>query len=113
MIYTSYFANHRKFQHLTKVSISRFPPKWFSADIKAFELAPSAELLKDYKDGNVSDSEYEIRYFNETLSKLNPLEIYQRYDGSVFLCFEKSSDFCHRQIVANWLKESGFQVEEI
>lgn len=50
MILTSYFANHRKFPKDRKtVSISRFSPKWFEPDEKDLDLAPSKELLLDYK----------------------------------------------------------------
>ena len=28
------------------------------------------------------------------------------------VCYEKSSDFCHRHLVSKWLKENGYNVEE-
>lgn len=112
MIYTSYFANQRKLAHLKKVSISRFPPKWFQADEYALELAPSKELLNEYKNGNVSDEEYDEIYKQETLSKLNPEDIFHKYDGAVLLCYEKTGDFCHRNIVSQWLQENGFEAGE-
>jgi len=109
MILTSYFANYRKFPiGRKKVSISRFPPKWFEADIQASELAPSSTLLMDYKNGKVTDEEYEVIYRRETLSKLDPAVIYAKYKDAVFLCYESDSDFCHRQIVTDWLREHGY-----
>jgi uncharacterized protein (DUF488 family) len=31
----------------------------------------------------------------------------------IFLCYEKSGDFCHRHILADWLEENmGVRVEE-
>ena len=114
MILTSYFANWRNFPgNRKKISISRITPKWFKADIEAKELAPSSKLLKEYKEGNVSDEEYEERYFNETLSKLDPLSIYKKYKDGIFLCYESSEDFCHRQLVSKWLKENNLEAQEL
>jgi uncharacterized protein YeaO (DUF488 family) len=114
MIQTSYFANFRNFpENKKKISISRFTPKWFKEDYNALELAPSAELLKDYKDGLVDDAEYDKRYKKETLDKLDPKEIAKKYKDSIFLCYETDKEFCHRQLVANWLRENGENVEEV
>jgi len=114
MILTSYFANHRNFpKEKKKVSISRITPDWFDADYNALELAPSKQLLFDYKNGGVSEEEYIRRYKEETLSKLNPFEIAKKYNNSIFLCYEKTGDFCHRNIVAEWLEENNLIVEEV
>ena len=114
MILTSYFANWRKFPgNRKKISISRITPKWFKSDIEAKELAPSSKLLKEYKEGIVSEEEYERRYFEETLSKLDPVSIYNKYKDGIFLCYESSEDFCHRQLVSKWLKEKKLKIKEL
>ena len=114
MIQTSYFANWRNFpDNKRKISISRFTPKWFEEDYNALELAPSKELLLETKAGNVTDEEYTKRYKEETLSKLNPGVIAKKYKDSIFLCYESSDDFCHRQLVADWLRENEIPVEEV
>jgi uncharacterized protein (DUF488 family) len=28
------------------------------------------------------------------------------------VCYEKPTDFCHRHLVADWLKEHGYECEE-
>lgn len=113
MLHTSYFANHRKFpENYKKISVSRFTPKWFKADHNALELAPSAELLLKYKNNEINDEEYTLIY-NEQLSKLNPEEIVKKYENSIFLCYEKDGDFCHRALIRNWLKNNGFEIEEL
>ena len=33
-------------------------------------------------------------------------------DDIALICYEKPSDFCHRHLVADWLIERGFDVEE-
>jgi len=114
MILTSYFANWRKFPGNRKtISISRITPSWFKPDIEAKELAPSLKLLNDYKKGVVSDREYEEIYYKETLSKLDPFEIYDKYKDGVFLCYESSEDFCHRQLVSKWLSQNSLPVKEL
>ena len=113
MIFTSYFANVKNIKNKQLISISRFSPKWLPNILEAKELAPSAKLLEDYKNELVSDEMYTKRYYEETLSKLNKEEIYKKYKNSVFLCYESSDDFCHRQIVAEWLRTENFKIEEI
>jgi len=114
MIQTSYFANWRNFpEGKKKISISRFTPKWFKEDYNALELAPSADLLRKYKDGLVDDSQYEEIYKKETLDKLDPKEIAKKYKNAIFLCYESDNEFCHRQLVANWLIKNNIPVEEV
>ena len=33
-------------------------------------------------------------------------------DEFALICYEKPSDFCHRHLVSEWLKERGFDIEE-
>jgi len=114
MIKTSYFANHRKFPKGVKtVSISRIPPKWATFDTQELRLAPSKQLLYDYKYNNLSWADYRKRYWKETLSKLDPVDFSRKYEGCILLCFEKPEDHCHRDIVRDWLKWSGIESEEL
>lgn len=114
MIFTSYFANSKNFPKFRKtVSTSRFPPKWFKPDIQANELAPSIALLNGYKEGKINDSQYKEIYLKENLSVLDPKVIAEKYKDGIFLCFEKKEDFCHRQIISEWLNEAGFPTQEL
>lgn len=114
-LYTSYYANRQIPQHIKLVAISQFPPAWFPKDkyTHALELAPTAKLLMDHKNGLITNEQYIERYKKETLSKLNPIDVYNKYKGSALLCFEKPEDFCHREIVADWLKEAGYKINEL
>lgn len=113
-VITSYFANSKKFpKNRHAVSISRFTPKWFEADEEFKNLAPSIKLLNDYKNGRVTEEDYERIYREETLSKLDPSDIAKRFKNSILLCYEKEGDFCHRQIVSNWLNENGYKAHEL
>lgn len=113
MIHTSYFANHRSFEDKKTVSIARFTPHWIKVDSIALELAPSVDLLMQLKHNVINIEEYAEKYKNEVLFKLNPAIIFEKYRNTVFLCFEKKGEFCHRQLVAEWLKENGFNIQEL
>jgi len=105
MIQTSYFAKYKKSDG---ISIARGTPKWFHGD-QFPDLFPSWKLIK----GNFSKKEYTRIYYEEVLSKLRPSGIAALLDGKTLLCWEKSGDFCHRRIVAEWLyNELGIIVKE-
>jgi|DEB19_MinimDraft_2_1074335.scaffolds.fasta_scaffold00139_15 uncharacterized protein YeaO (DUF488 family) len=110
-IYTSYFAKHGRLPAgVVGVSISRFPPH--SLEVASIvSLAPSADLLMGYKYKLVNQEEYTIMY-NEQLKELDPQEVLREIEratggkDAALLCYEKSSDFCHRHLVAKWLNEN-------
>ena len=107
-IYTSYFANWRKFpEGAYTLGVTRHPPK--GVDNWVF-VSPSDELLRDYKAGRISEHIYSRRYMKElsyqnregTIAFLRDLE--HKYGNVVLCCYEKKGDFCHRQLLAEWLK---------
>jgi len=106
MIYTSYYANYRNFPLFRKqISISLYPPKGFKGE-HYLPLAPTKSILEEYKNSKQDKKAQEIytkRFQEEVLSKLDPKKIAKELDNSILLCFEKTGDFCHRHIVANWL----------
>lgn len=95
------------------ISISRWPPDDFKGPSFP-DLAPSAELLFDYKKGIVDDVEYTRRFMSQ-LSTLDPRNIVDRIPPrSILLCYEGSRRFCHRHIVAEWIeRNTGVIVREI
>ena len=111
MIYTSHFGS-RKWQIYDAVSIARYTPKWFTGKT-ASKLYPPGDILDDYKNHRISEEEYAIRYRKDVLSKLNPNKVYTILDDKVLLCYEKSGEFCHRYLVADWLREYGYEVREL
>lgn len=93
------------------ISIARVVPFWKGDRYR--ELMPSAELIRDYKDGLINEEQYTIRYKQEVLSKLDPKLVGLLLEGRILLCYEKTGSFCHRHIVAEWLREAGFEVKEL
>lgn len=110
-VYTSYFGKIKQAIH--PVSISRYPPKWY-AGWTFPSLAPSAQLLSDYKAGRVNEAEYttifqaQIRHQHVVKEVVSNLSRFANDDGIITLmCYEKPEDFCHRYLVAKWLEEDS------
>ena len=117
MIYTSYFSS-KKYNRDQGISISRWNKFWQGDSYS--DLFPSESLLKWWKSlpeelqtQNYYQQLYFTYYKQETLDKLDPHKVAADLDGKVLLCYEKSSDFCHRHIVAAWLRHYGYNCEEL
>lgn len=119
MIYTSYFAKLKQIRAagIVPVSIARYTPRWAGQIKRMPELAPSENILTEYK--QTGDAErYTARYKAEILGNQNPvvvgLILQAISDGKdvALLCYEKSGDFCHRHLMAEWLRENGVACEE-
>ena len=117
MIYTGYFAKEKYYpKRLKRYCITRFRPKWLSPDIKTIEgLAPTKNILLDYKEGVLSEAEYIKRYTESILSKIDEedtAKLAEQLQNSILLCYEKPEDFCHRHIIADWLNRNGYECKE-
>lgn len=69
------------------------------------ELAPSAEILTDYKKKTIKWDEYERR-FRELMQERKAETGVERVnmDKACLLCSEPKADKCHRRLVAEYLK---------
>jgi len=108
---TSYFGKSK--DNPNAVSIACFKPHWFKGR-QYSKLAPTVGILERYKyTGDAK--QYVIEYKKYILDKLDPQEVYDELGkDSILLCFEKSGQFCHRNLVANWFKEKlGIEVKEL
>lgn len=116
-IYTSYFAMMRNLpENIVPIAICAKPPSWYEGLIYR-KLAPSYDILMQYKrQPNVEL--YTQRFVTEIINKLDfhkvVKELKQLSNGKdiVLLCFEKPSDFCHRQIVSEYMNKCGYNVSE-
>ena len=118
-MFTSYFAKVPQIEY--PLSIARINPDWY--DNPSYpKLAPSKELLFDFKYGaNKGDMEFYttefMRYldtleFKESIQELSGIYGPDALDRLALICYEKPSDFCHRHIVANWLRQHGADIYE-
>ena len=106
-LYTSYYSNMEwKNRDLFPIGISIGTPIDFQG-AKYLKLAPSAELLQHWK--KFHDEKVYNNVFGHYLMTLNPNEIISeltqisKVKDIVLLCYKKET-FCHRQIMARWLK---------
>lgn len=113
-VYTSYYAKYKTVKNMgiTPIITSVGYPKFLGAGKEWYKpLAPTREMLK------MKESEYKIEYA-KILSKLNPRrvlgELWELAGRKPFAicCYEKPGEFCHRHLVADWLKKVGFSIEE-
>jgi uncharacterized protein YeaO (DUF488 family) len=128
-ITTSYFAVCKKSKG-TNISIARFvhPRIASNIDERMPAFAPSPELLKDYKDGKATWTQYVLRYSAEQAQhyKEKPEDFHillQRAEKEtlVLICYEKyeglDKTLCHRLLLVDMLKEiaqnKGYEVEFI
>lgn len=112
MIYTSNyenFGNATCYYKTCSISGDRGKRANFKGNSYS-KLAPRKSFWKVWHDniGKISEAEnnkyYIEEYFIQVLSKLDPEKIYNELDYSILLCYETHEEFCHRQIVAEWLE---------
>lgn len=105
-VYTSYYARAcRIIPDYRLISISIGIPNNFNGEIMR-ELNPPEWLLYSYKNGNITEDEYSKIFYEQVLSKLNPVDIYNKCKRKVLLCYCGKDSFCHRKIVLEWLKNN-------
>lgn len=118
MIYTGYYAKLKQYINagLTPVSIAGRAPEFYTgAQYKS--LAPTYNIFKSWKNGDITNEQYVERFKSEVLDKLDK-DGFKRMVNSfdtdiILLCYEKSGDFCHRHIVADWIRNDvGLEVQE-
>lgn len=107
---TSNYKKHAKDPRAVSIA-GRAPDNYKGRQYK--KLAPKIWFFKKYKkDGN--EKYYIKHYYKEVLDALNPYEVYQDLgEDAILLCWEPPGKFCHRHIVAEWLRDKiGIIIEE-
>jgi len=91
------------------VAISRGIPRGWQGR-RCQELAPPRDLIKI-----MEPEKFIPLYRAQVLDRLDPMQVIREMGGDNFimLCFEPPGEFCHRRVVAAWLrKHIGVLVEE-
>lgn len=122
MIYTSYFAKIKELEknNIIPISICGKAPNWYKG-LQYKKLAPKYSFFMEWK--KTHDNEYYIKHFKDEVLELLDIEnvskeisnllLDNHFQGDIALiCYEKSSDFCHRHLVADWLNQNGVKCEE-
>lgn len=121
MIYTTYFAKLKKLpENVKPIAICAKPPNGYTGPIYR-ALAPKYDFFTKYKITKDAE-EFTENYIGQVLNQLNPArvvaELYYQLGLApnvcdiALVCFEKSSDFCHRHLVADWLYKAGYECKE-
>jgi len=88
----------------------RFVKSFYDYDEWLRDLAPSIELLNDYRKRKIDWSEYVRRYLKEMENKKELIkELKKRSDGGEvigLLCWEKDDRFCHRRLLKDLIEKS-------
>jgi uncharacterized protein (DUF488 family) len=76
------------------------------------DLAPTQEMLDEYKKKRDSWSDYEAKFL-KLMAKRRIEETVTRdlIDGSCLLCSEEKPEHCHRRLVAEYLKQKWGNLE--
>lgn len=122
-MYTGYFAQLKKYEiaGLIPVSICGKAPDWYTG-LQYKKLAPKWSFFSEWKSGShKGDNNYYIEHFNDEVLNVTSVRkviidieklANSKADNIILLCYEKPGDFCHRHLVADWLKENGVDCNE-
>lgn len=132
MIYTTYFSQLKNLpRNMTWVSICRTVPRWYRGR-RCKLFMPSFHFFMNWRNTHDAESytrQYKAGVLDQTnideaigvLSRYIPRYAYQNLDGPInksqnwhiaLVCYEKPSDFCHRHLVAQWLRDNGVECKE-
>ncbi len=78
------------------------------------DMAPSKELLNNYRDKKITWAQYEKEYISllENRNILRKID-FSKLDGCCILCSEHKPDMCHRRLLAEYLKKANKEIEII
>ncbi len=97
-----------------RVLITRWYPRGVKReryDIWVRELAPSAELLKKYKNSEIEWADFSISLLSELRDNLDSIEAIHtlqtkgNMENITLLCHEKDGEPCHRHMVKNLIED--------
>lgn len=111
-LFISNFSKHAK--DPKAISIAKGNPQWYDG-LQFPILAPTWNMVTNYKKGVWTEKEYTEAYRTGVLFRCEPRSIVGALqDGSIMLCWCPAGAFCHRVLVADWLKEKlGMEVNEL
>ena len=94
-----------------RVCVMRFVRDYYKYDLWLGDLAPSIELLNNWKDKNINWGEYEERYLKEVEGKKEVikklLDLIKEKKVVTLLCAEKEDKYCHRRLLKEYLENAA------
>ena len=98
-----------------RILITRYRPRGLSKERLSLtehlkDVAPSVELLHDWKKGSISWSEYKKRYHREMSQQQDKINELAKKAGDktiTLLCFERGENpHCHRYLLKDLIEKS-------
>lgn len=113
-IYTSNYARHGN--NPLAIGISLTIPDWYEGKWIQY-LAPKSDMIGKIKKSspNYNQRKYTRDYLDLLKARnVNPKNLINNLpDGTILLCYEAPNEFCHRHILADWVKrKTGFIISE-
>ena len=92
-----------------------FAKKIIGADYEHnIDLAPTKELLKNYRDKITNWEQYEKEYINILNTRNIPKKIdFNELNGVCLLCSEHLPEMCHRRLLAEYLQKNNKEIKII
>lgn len=114
-VFTSYFGNAKNLQQddIQIISIALGMPRFLPGIAQLLEVCPTRYMLSD----KCSQEEYVAKY-RELLSSIDVSKLYARIvsmsNGKdvALCCYETPAKFCHRHLLASWMRGQGYDVME-
>jgi hypothetical protein len=112
-LYTSYYG--KAGQDPRSVSISGEPPRWIPDIHHCGILAPTWSLVSQYKRAKINQVRFKELYLGLLVRRnADPQVVADSLpEGSILCCYEKTGEFCHRHITAEWLQQADVTIEEL
>lgn len=131
MIYTTYFGKIKKLpENIIPIAICGKSPEWWVENngLEYKKLAPKKKFFEEWKKNG--DNNYYINHFKkEVLDKISIKEVFNDLQAKIkdnlsepfytnkdfhiaLVCYEKPEDFCHRHLVAKWIRDNGYNCKE-
>ena len=116
---TSYFFSSKINSAMQLVSVAGKIPSniqdRFGGKIKTYrDLVPPSYLVWDYKNGKTCKEDYTRIYKEKILNSLDASIVYRNLQDAVILCWERPEAFCHRHLIAKWIRDRlQIKIEEL
>lgn len=141
MVFTSYYGQMRNFpDNVTPVAISRGIPDFYNGD-RILDFAPPGYVFSTYKTAYKKEAalhfidntamekmkEWYTKEYLKHLDSIGPSKIKTMIEGVLplgeqiwtsdtkhiaLLCYEKTGDFCHRNLLSAYLREHNLPCRE-
>ena len=97
----------------SSMSICPRTPPWYAMG-RAVDIMCSKELYDAYfKRFSITQEEFYKEYVKQTLDKLNPYDVLEKYRGKILLGYYKEGKFDCRSLFARWIRsETGIILPE-